>query len=79
MQDGISDYLTLVEKRDTSCGRFWPRNSEIEKMFGGGEIIEPYMVVHACNPSTWEVEAGGNREFKVFLSYRVSSGNPCVT
>jgi hypothetical protein len=29
-------------------------------------------VVHACNPSTWEVEAGG-LEFEATLSYIVSS------
>ena len=31
------------------------------------------MVVHAFNPSTWEVEAGRISEFKASLVYRVSS------
>jgi hypothetical protein len=28
---------------------------------------------HACNPSTWEAEAGGGSEFEVNLVYRGSS------
>jgi hypothetical protein len=31
------------------------------------------VVVHAFNPSTWEVEAGRISEFKASLVYRVSS------
>ena len=31
---------------------------------------EPGMVVHACNPSTWEAETGGS-EFTASLSYLV--------
>jgi hypothetical protein len=31
------------------------------------------VVVHACNPSTWEAEAGGSFEFEVRLGYRPSS------
>jgi hypothetical protein len=32
---------------------FWYENQIIKKN------VSPVMVVHACNPSTWEVEAGG--------------------
>ena len=32
--------------------------------------IEPGMVAHACNPSTWEAETGGSR-FVASLSYLV--------
>jgi hypothetical protein len=33
------------------------------------------MVVHACNPSNWEVEAGEDCEFKASLDYKV---RPCL-
>lgn len=64
------------EKHSPSQDRYLYRDSRTREATAAGEArlrVARGVVRHVCNPSTWELEAGGLHEFMARMCYLVSS------